>query len=96
MDAQLCVKKKISQCNGTRILPGKCQSTFRGFLTVHNNNNDITTCIYIVDLYTIFWFYFTCIKISPRQTISSRSLASTLNLACANDVTCSYDVIVRK
>ena len=43
-----------------------------------------------------FWFYFTCIKISPRQTISSRSLASTLNLTCANDVTCSYDVIMRK
>ena len=47
MDAQLCEKKKISQCNGTRIIiPGKCQSTVRGFLTVHNNNNDITTCIY--------------------------------------------------
>ena len=45
MDAQLCVKKKISQCNGTRNLPGKCQSTVRGFLTFHNNNNDITTCI---------------------------------------------------
>ena len=43
-----------------------------------------------------FWFYFTCIKISPRQTITSRSLASTLNLTCANDVTCSYDVIMRK
>ena len=43
----------------------------------------------------IFWFYFTCIKISPRQTISSRPLASTLNLTCANDVTCSYDVIMR-
>ena len=27
MDAQLCVKKKISQCNGTRVLSGKCQST---------------------------------------------------------------------
>ena len=38
-------RKKISQCNGTRILPGKCQSTVRGFLTVHNNNNDITTCM---------------------------------------------------
>ena len=38
-------EKKFSQCNGTRILPGKCQSTVRGFLTVHNNNNDITTCI---------------------------------------------------
>ena len=46
MDAQLSEKKKISQCNGTRILPGKCQSTVRGFLTVHNNNNNnITTCI---------------------------------------------------
>ena len=44
----------------------------------------------------IFWFYFTCIKISPRQTISSRSLASTLNMTCANNVTCSYDVIMRK
>ena len=43
-----------------------------------------------------FWFYFTCIEISPRQTISSRSLASTLNLTCPNDVTCSYDVIMRK
>ena len=43
-----------------------------------------------------FWFYFTCIEISPRQTISSSSLASTLNLTCANDVTCSYDVITRK
>ena len=92
MDAQLCEKKKISQCNGTRIIPGKCQSTVRGFLTVHNNNNDITTNLYI-DLYMIFWFYFTCIKISPRQT---RSLASTLNLTCANDVTCFYDVIMRK
>ena len=33
-------RKKISQCNGTRILPGKSQSTVCGFLTVHNNNND--------------------------------------------------------
>ena len=49
-----------------------------------------------IDLYMIFWFYFTCIKISPRQTISSRSLRSTLNLTCANDVTCSYDVIMRE
>ena len=46
-----------------------------------------------IDLYM---FYFTCIKVSQRQTISSRSLASTLNLTCANDVTCSYDVIKRK
>ena len=45
MDAQLCEKKKIRQCNGTRIKPGKCQSTVRVFLTVHNNNNDITTRI---------------------------------------------------
>ena len=45
MDAQLFEKKKISQCNETRILPGKCQSTVRGFPTVHNNNSDITTCI---------------------------------------------------
>ena len=45
MDAQLCEKKNVSQCNGTRILPGKCQSTVRGFLTVHINNHDITTCI---------------------------------------------------
>ena len=46
MDVQLCEKeKKFSQCNGTRILLGKCQSTVRGFLTVHNNNNDIATCI---------------------------------------------------
>ena len=51
MDVQLCEKKNVSQCNGTRILP---------------------------------------------ETISSRSLASTLNLTCANDVTCSYDVIMRK
>ena len=49
-----------------------------------------------IDLYMIFWFYFTCIKISPRQTTSSCSLASTLNLTCANDVTYSYDVIMRK
>ena len=45
MDAQLCEKENVSQCNGTRILPGKCQSTVRGFLTVHINNHDITTCI---------------------------------------------------
>ena len=38
MDAQLCEKKKVSQCNGTRILPGKWQSTVRGLLTVHSNN----------------------------------------------------------
>ena len=47
MDAQLCEKKKISQCNETRILSGKCQSTVGGFLTAPNNNNDITTCILI-------------------------------------------------
>ena len=41
MDAQLCEKKKISQCNGTRNIPG----TVRGFLTVHNDNNDNATCI---------------------------------------------------
>ena len=45
MDAQLCEKKNVSQCNGKRILPGKCQSTVRVFLTVHINNHDITTCI---------------------------------------------------
>ena len=45
MDAQLCEKKKISQCNGTCIIPGECQSTVRCFLTVHNNNDNITTCI---------------------------------------------------
>ena len=45
MDAHFCEKKKISQCNGTRIIPGKCQSTVCGFLTVHDNNNDITSCI---------------------------------------------------
>ena len=67
MDAQLCEKKKISQCNGTRIIPGKCQSIVSGFLTVHNNNNEITTCIYLYNM--IFWFYFACIKISPRQTL---------------------------
>ena len=54
MDAQLCEKKKISQCNGTRIIPGKCQSTVRGFLTVHNNNNDITTCIKIYTRFSGF------------------------------------------
>ena len=55
MDAQLCEKKNVSQCHGTRILPGKCQSTVRDFLTVHINNHDITTCI---NLYMIFWFLF--------------------------------------
>ena len=45
MDAQLCEKKKVSQCNGTRILPGECESAVRGFLIVHNNNNDKTICI---------------------------------------------------
>ena len=58
MDAQLCVKKKISQCNGTRILPGKCQSNVRGFLTVHNNKNDITTCIStIYDFLVLFYLH---------------------------------------
>ena len=38
-------RKKVIQCNGTRILPGKCRSTVRGFLTVHINNHDISTCI---------------------------------------------------
>ena len=45
---------------------GNVSRLFAVFLTVHNTNNDI-------DLYMIFWFYFTCIKISPRQTISSLS-----------------------
>ena len=45
MDAQLCEKKNFSQCNGRRVLPGKCQSTVGGFLTVHINNHDIATCI---------------------------------------------------
>ena len=58
MDAQLCEKKKISQCNGTRIIPGKCQSTVRGFLTVHNNNNDITTCIRSIhDFLVLFYLH---------------------------------------
>ena len=48
MDAQLCEKKNVSQYNGTRILPVKYQSTVRGFLTVHINNHDITTCSYDV------------------------------------------------
>ena len=90
MDAQLCVKKKLSQCNRTRILPGKCLSTVRGFLTAYSNNN------YLVIYTMIFWFCFTCNNISASQTISSRSLTSILKLACAYDVTCSYDVIMRK
>ena len=45
MDAQLCEKKKSVSVMGHAFKPGKCQSTVRGFLTVHNNNNDITTCI---------------------------------------------------
>ena len=44
----------------------------------------------------IFWFCFTCIKISARQTITSRSLTSILNLACTYGVTCSYDVVMRR
>ena len=44
-DTKRWTLSSVSQCNGTRILPGKCQSTVRGFLTVHSNNNDITTCI---------------------------------------------------
>ena len=32
-------------------------------------------------------------NLSCFTCISSRSLASTLNLACANDVTCSYDLL---
>ena len=45
MDAQLCEKKNVSQCNGTRILPGNVSRLFAVFLTVHINNYDITTCI---------------------------------------------------
>ena len=51
MDAQLCEKKNVSQCNGTRILPGKCQSTVRGFLTVHINNHDITILLVYRSIY---------------------------------------------
>ena len=51
MDAQLCVKKKISQCNETRILAGKCRSIVRGFLTVHSNN-------YIYDVCEIIFLHF--------------------------------------
>ena len=47
-----------------------------------------------IDLYMIFWFCFTFIKISPRQTISSRSLASTTWHALMTS--CSYDLIMRK
>ena len=87
-------EKKVSQCNGTRILLGKCQSTIRGFFDSPQQQSWYNY-LYI-DLYMIFWFYFTCIKISQRQTISSRSLASTLNLTCANDVICSYDVMRKR
>ena len=61
MDAQLCEKEKNSQCNGTRILSGKCQSTVRDFLTVHNNNNDITTFVLvyrsIYDFLVLFYLH---------------------------------------
>ena len=40
-------RKKFSQCNGTCILPGKCRSTVRGFLTVHSNNNYLAIYIYL-------------------------------------------------
>ena len=43
-DGRSALREEKSQCNGTRILPRKCQSTVRGFLTVHINNHDITTC----------------------------------------------------
>ena len=69
MDAQLCVKKKISQCNGTRILPGKRQSTVRGFLTVHSNINDITTCIY--DYMVLFYLHYNFTKTDDLVTFSS-------------------------
>ena len=56
MDAQLYVKKKISQCNGTRILPGNWRSTVREFrLYIH---------IYIYDFLVLFYLH----KISTRQT----------------------------
>ena len=84
MDAQLRVEEKFSQCNGTRILPGKCRSTVRGFFDSPQQHD------HLVIYKMIFWFCFTCIK------ISSRSLTLILNLVCASDVTCSYDVIMRK
>ena len=90
MDTQLCEKKKISQCNGTRILPGKCQSTVRVFFD-RLQQQKWYSYLYI-DLYMIFWFYFTCIKISPRQDY----LVTFSSVYFEPDVTCSYDVIMRK
>ena len=92
MDAQLCVKKKNQSVQWntyfTREMSVDCSRFFDSPQQQERHNH-----MYI-DLYMIFWFYFTCIKISPRQTIPSRSLASTLT--CPNDVTYSYDVIMRK
>ena len=57
MDAQLCVKKKIGQCNRTSILPGQCQLTVRGFLTVHNNNNDLHVYRSIYNFLIVFYLH---------------------------------------
>ena len=90
MDAQLCVKKNSVSVMEHTFYQGNIGRLFADFLTVHSNN------LLFSYRYMIFWFCFTCIKVSARQTISSRSLTSILNLACAYDVTCSYDVIMRK
>ena len=47
---------------------------------------------YIHDFLVLFYLH----KNFTKTDYLSRSLASTLNLTCPNDVTCSYDVIMRK
>ena len=55
MDAQLCVKKKVSQCTGTCILPGRLSVDGSRFLADHNNNNYLTK--YKYDFLVLFYLH---------------------------------------
>ena len=60
MDAQLCAKKKKSvSLMKQAFFQGNVGRLFADFLTVHSNNNYL-----VIYIYMIFWFCFTCIKIS--------------------------------
>ena len=58
MDTQLCVKKKFSQCNGTRIFnQGNVGRLLADFLTVNSNNNYLVIYIYIYDFLVLFYLH---------------------------------------
>ena len=59
-----CEEKKSVSVMEHAFYQGNVGRLFADFFTFHSNNSYL-----VIYIYMIFWFCFTCIKVSARQTI---------------------------